>query len=239
MIRVKSVLGVAFLVVQSTEPLRRFGVPQGGPFDMDSASAAAAYLGEPKGPVAWIELSGRIELEGPGSLGTCGLDGVADGLAEAGPFSAGVRAYRGYLALPLSQAPWRVTQLLRPGFELGDTWAPDAHSAAERLPTYEDVKYLPGPFSELLAGEDGTVSPQSDRRGVRLMGVGRPHPLELPSRPTVPGAIQVTPDGTAIVLGPDGPTIGGYPVAGYVDREGMNRIAQARPGEQVRLRRTG
>jgi len=44
------------------------------------------------------------------------------------------------------------------------------------------------------------------------------------------GAIQVTPDGTLIIIGPDGPTIGGYPVVAYVIDADLDRVGQLLPG---------
>ena len=56
--------------------------------------------------------------------------------------------------------------------------------------------------------------PASDRIGIRLDGpaLARCRDGELPSEPTLPGALQVPPDGQPIVLGPDAPVTGGYPV---------------------------
>lgn len=56
------------------------------------------------------------------------------------------------------------------------------------------------------------ISPNSNRMGTRLTGFPHPHSIELPSQPVNEGWIQWTSSGEFIVLGPDGPTIGGYPV---------------------------
>jgi allophanate hydrolase subunit 2 len=55
----------------------------------------------------------------------------------------------------------------------------------------------------------------------------------LPSEPTLPGAVQVPPDGP-IVLGPDAPVTGGYPVLAVV--LDLAPAAQLRPGDTVRFR---
>ncbi len=49
------------------------------------------------------------------------------------------------------------------------------------------------------------------------------------------GMIQVTPDGTGILLGPDAPTIGGYPVAGYIIEPDLERLGQLQAPDEVVL----
>jgi biotin-dependent carboxylase-like uncharacterized protein len=80
-----------------------------------------------------------------------------------------------------------------------------------------------------------TVRPDSDRVGVRLDGpvLTRIRTDELPSEPTLPGAVQVPPDGRPIVFGPDAPVTGGYPVIAVVTD--LDPVAQVRPGDPVRF----
>lgn len=80
-----------------------------------------------------------------------------------------------------------------------------------------------------------TVRPECDRVGVRLDGpvLDRARAGELPSEPTLPGAVQVPPDGRPIVFGPDAPVTGGYPVIGVVTD--LDAAAQLRPGDSVRF----
>ncbi len=96
---------------------------------------------------------------------------------------------------------------------------------------------LARPLAELLADSVWTVSPSSDRIGLRLTGPSLPFTLEatLPSEPTIRGAIQVLPDGQLVILGPDRPTTGGYPVVGVVIDADLDRLAQLRPGSRIRL----
>jgi antagonist of KipI len=82
-----------------------------------------------------------------------------------------------------------------------------------------------------------TVSPQSDRRGLRLRGP----PLEvieadIPPEGTALGAVQVPGDGMPIVLGPDRPITGGYPKIATVLSADLPLLAQARPGARVRFK---
>ncbi len=90
-----------------------------------------------------------------------------------------------------------------------------------------------------LLGAAWTVRPDSDRVGVRLDGplLRRRDRSELPSEPTLPGALQVPPDGRPIVLGPDAPVTGGYPVIAVVRSVDLDQIAQLRPGDRLRFGR--
>ncbi|MGR6743279.1 carboxyltransferase domain-containing protein [Microbacterium sp. F1-18] len=111
-----------------------------------------------------------------------------------------------------------------------------------------DIPVMPGPRSDWLtsesrrrlAGETWIVSAAADRVGIRLEGarLDRRRDDELPSEGMVPGAIQVPPAGHPVVFGVDAPVTGGYPVVGVVTPAGLARLAQARPGDRVRLRPT-
>ncbi|GAB7066808.1 5-oxoprolinase/urea amidolyase family protein [Mycobacterium hodleri] len=107
-----------------------------------------------------------------------------------------------------------------------------------------DLVVVPGPRDDWFADPDALVrtdwvaSDRSDRVGTRLTG----HPLtprfpdrQLPSEGAVRGAIQVPPNGLPVILGPDHPVTGGYPVIGVVADRDVDRMAQVRPGQHVRL----
>jgi allophanate hydrolase subunit 2 len=53
------------------------------------------------------------------------------------------------------------------------------------------------------------------------------------SAPMVCGAIQLPPSGEPIVLGPDHPTTGGYPVVATIVVADRGRFFALRPGEVV------
>lgn len=82
-----------------------------------------------------------------------------------------------------------------------------------------------------------TVRPESSRAGARLSGprLKRAVTDELPSEPTLPGAVQVPPDGQPILLGPDAPVTGGYPVLAVVRTADLDAAGQLRPGDEVRF----
>ncbi len=80
------------------------------------------------------------------------------------------------------------------------------------------------------------ISLTSDRAGVRLEGPSLPHRhAQLPSEPTTPGAVQLPPDGQPIILGPDGPVTGGYPIVGVVIEADLCHVGQLSPGDYLRF----
>jgi biotin-dependent carboxylase-like uncharacterized protein len=107
-----------------------------------------------------------------------------------------------------------------------------------------EVMVVPGPRDDWLADPDALVrtiwmaSDRSDRVGMRLEGrpmrYRRPN-LQLPSEGVTRGAIQVPPSGLPVILGPDHPVTGGYPVVGVVSDQDIDEVAQIRPGQYVRL----
>jgi biotin-dependent carboxylase-like uncharacterized protein len=107
-----------------------------------------------------------------------------------------------------------------------------------------ELSVVPGPRDDwfvdpdVLVHSDWVASDHSDRVGMRL--VGRPlqycYPdRQLPSEGATRGAIQVPPNGLPVILGPDHPVTGGYPVVGVVIDEDIDKVAQVRPGQHVRL----
>lgn len=125
------------------------------------------------------------------------------------------------------------------------------HVAPVLLPTNApvDVEVVVGPRAEWLADLDAlftttwTASTSSDRVGVRLEGT----PLaraegfataELASEGVVRGSIQVPAGGLPVLFLNDHPVTGGYPVVGVLTEASSDRLAQARPGQEIRLSRT-
>lgn len=103
------------------------------------------------------------------------------------------------------------------------------------------IRVLAGPQASLLPGDfldrPWAVSRLADRRGIRLDSPELPRVdvPELPSEPACIGAIQVTSGGQPIILGPDGPTIGGYPKVAVVIEADLDRLAQLKSGDPVRF----
>jgi biotin-dependent carboxylase-like uncharacterized protein len=118
--------------------------------------------------------------------------------------------------------------------------APVAPITADGL----DLAVVPGPRDDWFADPDALVrtdwvaSDRSDRVGARLTGrplTPRFPDRQLPSEGATRGAIQVPPNGLPVILGPDHPVTGGYPVIGVVVDRDVDRMAQVRPGQHVRL----
>jgi allophanate hydrolase subunit 2 len=111
------------------------------------------------------------------------------------------------------------------------------------------VHVLPGPRDDWFTEEavatffNGRyeVTAESNRVGARLSGpaLRRSREGELPTEGMVPGAIQIPPSGQPIVFLADHPVTGGYPVLGVVRSADLPLVAQARPGQAVRFRRSG
>lgn len=91
----------------------------------------------------------------------------------------------------------------------------------------------------LLASQLWTVTPQSNRVGLRLQGdtpLARSQPAELPSEGTVLGAIQVPASGQPVLFLADHPLTGGYPVIGAVAPHHLDRAGQIPVGAQLRFK---
>lgn len=130
----------------------------------------------------------------------------------------------------------------------------DANVAAFRARAHTEgplpLRLLPGPrtsrhreLHEWVLGHHWQVSSASDRIGLRLEAAevhgAMPPPVSAtsdpatPSEPLVRGAVQVPPDGRPVIMGPDHPTTGGYPVVGVVTDHDCDALAQLRPGDPV------
>jgi antagonist of KipI len=124
----------------------------------------------------------------------------------------------------------------------------DAPHAPSKLDVCEDVfrdtlRATPGPHASLAGGAQAlthtgfTVSASSDRMGVRLDGPrlaaaarGRMITEGMPD-----GAIQVPESGQPIILLPDRPTTGGYPVIACIASVDLPACGQLRPGQRIRF----
>ena len=89
-----------------------------------------------------------------------------------------------------------------------------------------------------LTGQEWTVTPRSDRVGIRLQGavpLERALGGELPSEGAVTGAIQVPPDGQPVLFLPDHPLTGGYPIIGALTDRSLDLAGQLAPGVRLRF----
>lgn len=89
-----------------------------------------------------------------------------------------------------------------------------------------------------LESREFLITPSINRMGLRLQSTPLAFaPQEMASEAVTPGSIQITRDGQAIILGIDGQTIGGYPKIAQVISADWDKLAQLRPGEDIRFTR--
>ena len=179
------------------------------------------------------------------SLGAPGA-GLRSYLAVRGGIDAaqvlGSRSYDVMSAIgPSPLAPGDVLTVGEPAEEFPELDQAPVAALADGL---VELAVVPGPrddwFTEpdALVHTDWVASDRSDRVGMRL--TGRPlqyrwDDRQLPSEGATRGAIQVPPNGLPVILGPDHPVTGGYPVIGVVADRDVDGVAQIRPGQHVRM----
>lgn len=140
--------------------------------------------------------------------------------------------------------PLRAGDVLNVGDHTDDFPELDQAPVASIADDLLEVLVVPGPRDDWFTDPDALVhtdwiaTDRSDRVGMRLAG----RPLQyrwpdrqLPSEGATRGAIQVPPNGLPVILGPDHPVTGGYPVVGVVADRDIDKMAQIRPGQHVRL----
>jgi biotin-dependent carboxylase-like uncharacterized protein len=138
-------------------------------------------------------------------------------------------------------------RILRVGDELpvGQSRAASSETPASAAFDSDAIRVIFGPNRATFTAQhrqqflstEFKVAQASDRMGYRLDGpplAGGEWGTQL-SEPVCPGAIQITASGQPIVLMPDAPTVGGYPVIGVVHSADLGRFAQRLPGEPVRF----
>jgi KipI family sensor histidine kinase inhibitor len=238
------------------------GVPAGGAMDLPALAAANALLGNaPFAAGLEFTLAGP-ELEALADVRVAANDKIYPlRPGERLKLTALQYSLRGYvsveggLALPLAGEPTR--PLLRgeilhaapgepryPAPRPGEQRSLPRRRSEQRSLNPVTVRALPGPQGlqfrspERFFSAIWTLTPQSDRRGLRLSG----EPLELiradiPPEGTAPGAVQVPADGQPIVLGPDRPVTGGYAKIATVISADLPILAQLRPGARLQFQK--
>ncbi|MCA1828023.1 MAG: carboxyltransferase domain-containing protein [Myxococcales bacterium] len=224
------------------------GVPAGGAFDPAALAEMNALVGNPP-LAAGLELT----ISGPGLRALedvrLAFMGRVETLRKGQQVKVGMmrERARGYVAVEGGLATELVTRPLQAGDDLIRAEAETVSNAplrrAQTAGSLLEIRAVPGPqldhFREPLAffRNEYTLSPQSDRRGLRLRGpaleVVEP---DVEPEGTALGAVQVPGDGLPIVLGPDRPVTGGYPKIATVLSADLPLLAQARPGARIRFR---
>ncbi len=228
----------------------KFGVPVGGAADLESFVLGQQILGNPT-EVRAIELAmGGLVLrsESPilvaitGSVGATRVDGTSPvGTSphwlqpgqslEVSPSGQGVYAYLSV------RGGWEGD--LVEGLRVGHRISGEPISLVVRERGEQLLPFWPGPQAppgdiEKLSSETFIVTPSIDRRGIRLTGCSLTGG-EIRSEPTTPGAIQIPPSGDPIVIGVDGPTLGGYRKVAVLTRGSLDDLYQRMPGTKVRF----
>lgn len=135
-------------------------------------------------------------------------------------------------------------QMLRAGAKLQAGDASVVVSPLERFVDNVPIRVIAGPDLDAfapdalltLASATWTVSASSNRVGTRLEGPPLPRTSRLETtRPMVRGAIEVPHDGQPIVLGPEHPVTGGYPVIGVIAHADLGRFFARPVGRQLRF----
>ena len=132
--------------------------------------------------------------------------------------------------IKIQPRPFIATRMQKPSTDPGDPF---------------EIRILPGPeFDQLNRRSIGhffsqrhRVTPQSNRMGYRLAGTIPFYQsgAELISSGCLPGTIQITREGQAIILMADAQTTGGYPRVGQVIASDLDVLAQAVPGDLIRF----
>ncbi len=263
-LEVTAVRAPALLVDRGRPGHMHEGVPRGGPLVRSAFTSANASVGNGPEACA-IELYGALDVVARGGRVTIAdaqgprvlAEGEAITVAPVPSARVGYLAVHGGIDVPAflgSRTTLLSAQrgglngrpLVRGAFLVaGDATSTSSsnHGATTLLAGDAPLAIVPGPdldpalLAALLAASFA-IAPASDRTGTRLLGPPLPgsmhHAPDRRSAPMARGAIELTPSGP-IVLGPDHPTTGGYPVIAVL-REHAQDAFFARPlGATVRF----
>lgn len=240
--------GARTSIERATRGRAHLGVSVGGPFDPRAALRANRLVGNRDddavlemtlvGPTLRFLVAARIAIAGP--LAIAGVHDVRAGdVVALGVCTRGVRAS---LAM---EGGFAGAGLIAKGDVLAA--APTEGERARRAPPawqlpddivlrVTDAPQCAGVI-ELLVARSWTVSPTSDRAGVRLEGDVLATTTDIVSAGVSVGAVQLPPSGKPVILGVDRATTGGYPVVAHVATVDRWLLGQLRPGAPVRFER--
>ena len=225
MLTVEKVFGVGAWRQRQTIPRRRFGVPVGGPWDCEASELALALLRkEPREPVFEV-LVGTAELRAreAGTISAVGTDGMVSAGTSSLPLGVRLPVGEGDLIrvhARCAYVAWTSQRLSQARLD----WRSGPIQALRYLASQSDADAY-----------EVVVSPVSSRAGMRLTGLSPTVREERPSEPCCVGAIQQTPGGELIIIGPDGPTIGGYSRLGTVIEADLNLIPRLEIGSKIQI----
>jgi allophanate hydrolase subunit 2 len=235
---------------------RPFGQESGTPQSGAGAavgSGSAGQVDRPFGQESGMPQSGAGAAVGSGSAGQVDRPfGQESGTPQSGAGAAAGSGSAGQVDRPFGQesgTPQSGAGAAAGSGSAGQVDRPFGQESGpplRRNPDDGPLRVVPGPHAEwfgpaalrTLCGSPFTVTPASDRVGIRLAGpaLDRAGGAELPVTGMVAGALQVPPDGQPILLlANHGPT-GGYPVLAVVVTADLPAAGQARPGQTLRFR---
>lgn len=225
--RVEVLVGIAGADMGAHQPETGRRLSPGGSYLLRSGSSVA-FGAATDGARTYLAVGGGVVAQS--ALGSSATDPIAGfGGIEGRPIRAGD-------ALDVGMSGGRVERrwpagMRGSGIVAGPgpvTLAVVAGPHHEMLPAASVAAFAEGPWA---------VSPRCDRVGLRLEGepLSGVADIDLVSMPMLPGAIQVPAGGRPIVLMPDAPTVGGYPVPAVVIEAERDRTGQLRPGDELRF----
>jgi antagonist of KipI len=233
--------------------LTRSGGPEGGaasdlPTQRPVFVAAGSVLrwhAPPVGWRSWLAVAGGLAL--PVVLGSRSTH-LAAGIGP-GPLAAGMRLALASQAQELARRR-AATVLRRADPAAGRPW-PSWQAACDLPPDWPAIELpvlagrhldlLPEASRRSLLEQDWTVSPQSNRQGMRVQGRAldtRALP-QLASEPVSLGTVQLPPSGEPVILLAEHQTTGGYPRILEVASAAEHLLAQAGAGCRIRFRLVG
>jgi antagonist of KipI len=190
---------------------------------------------------SWLAISGGIDV--PLVLGSRSIDlranfGGFEGrsLCDGDVLPLGPRPGSSAFAEATADRPTPATGIS--SWTAPHDWvSPAKHEPILRFVRGADWKRFNTSTLQRFTSEAFTVSPDSDRMGVRFDGteLRREDNVDLISEAVAPGTIQVPPSGKPILLLGDCQTIGGYPKIAHVITVDLGIAAQLRAGDHVRF----
>jgi len=231
----KRIFGIATVVREGGLSRRRYGVPPGGPLDSESFELAQCLVGNSLEQSALEIFGGTAELVCTKSTVLSNV-GSVQGLMVDGQPRVGNSAIQVYEGEVVQVSTLGTVYLAEPG-----GWGVGGRGRVARLADPPSslrlgpIGYLPAEGFESVGRLELTINPKMSRMGIRMDGMGPLGLAEIVSEPCCVGTIQITPSGQLITIGPDGPTLGGYPRLGYVTEVDLDRLAHVSPLARVVL----
>ncbi len=213
-------------------------VPMGRAFSVPAGAALKVGAAGGPGMRAYLAVGGGLEVgEYLGSAGTfiLGKFGGHDGRALRAGDVIHLKAPQAAHDTAMPELPPQVTPAYTNAWQIGALYGP--HGAPD---FFQDTDIA------MLFDTDWKVHHHSDRTGVRLIGP-KPqwarldggeaglHPSNIHDNAYAVGTIDFTGD-MPIVLGPDGPSLGGFVCPATIAHAELWKIGQLRPGDTVRFR---